>query len=212
MRRPSAPQTHSSELRSNGLLCAIRATPVGDRLGAFLDEHPNWPARDYLLRRIEDGLYQSNADSALIANFFDVRAPQTALGKLAKARALRSDGKDTDAEALVRDVWRHSTLPASLETHVRAEFGAYLSPADYKARADRLLYEGGQYRRAAQRSAGKSGLCCARQIACCNQRTKPLTTKCSTRLPPDMRADPAFLFARIHKLRHEDKLRDGPPL
>ncbi len=182
-----------------------------DRLGAFLDEHPNWPARDYLLRRIEDGLYQSNADPALIANFFDVRAPQTALGKLAKARALRNEGKDTDAETLVRDVWRHSTLPASLETRVRAEFGAYLSPADYKARADRLLYEGdntGGLRNAAL--VNPDYVVLARLHAAINNEAA--NDKMFDAVPPDMRADPAFLFARIHKLRHEDKLRDAATL
>ncbi len=182
-----------------------------DRLGTFLDEHPNWPAREYLMRRIEDGLYQSNADPALIANFFGAAAPQTALGKLAKARALRSEGKDTDAEALVRDVWRHSTLPASLETHVRAEFGAYLSPADHKARADRLLYEGdnaGGLRNAAL--VNPDYVVLARLHAAINDEAA--NDKMFDAVPPDMRADPAFLFARIHKLRHEDKLRDAATL
>ncbi len=81
------------------------------RLDAFVATHPNWPARDFLIRRIEDGLYQSNADPALITNFFGAAAPQTGLGKLAKARALRSEGKDGEAQALVRDVWHRSSLP-----------------------------------------------------------------------------------------------------
>jgi soluble lytic murein transglycosylase len=181
------------------------------RLDAFVAAHPNWPARDFLIRRIEDGLYQSNADPVLIDNFFGSAAPQTALGKLAKARALKSEGKDNEAEALVRDVWRRSSLSASLETHVRAEFGAYLSPADYKARADRLLYEGDNasgLRNAAL--VNPDYVVLARLHAAIN--AEAADDKMFDAVPPDMRADPAFLFARIHKLRHEDKLRDAATL
>jgi soluble lytic murein transglycosylase len=183
------------------------------RFGAFVAAHPNWPARDFLIRRIEDGLYQSNADPALIDNFFGAVAPQTAFGKLARARALRSEGKDADAEALVRDVWRHSTLSgsASLESHVRTEFGAYLTPADYKARADKLLYEGdnaGGLRNAAL--VNPDYVVLARLHAAINDEAT--NDKMFDAVPPDMRADPAFLFARIHKLRHEDKLRAAADL
>ncbi len=181
------------------------------RFGAFVAAHPNWPARDFLIRRIEDGLYQSNADPALIDNFFGAAAPQTALGKLARARALRSEGKDAEAQVLVRQVWRRSSLPASLETHVRAEFGAYLSPADYKARADRLLYQGdnaGGLRNATL--VNPDYVVLARLHAAINDEAA--NDKMFDAVPPDMRADPAFLFARIHKLRHEDKLRDAAAL
>ncbi len=111
------------------------------------------------MRRIETGFYQNHSDPVLIDNFFASRQPQTALGKLAEARALREQGKDAEAQALVRDVWRHSDLLASLEAHVRSEFGAYLNTADYEARADRLLYEEDKRRRSAQcraRGAGRS--------------------------------------------------------
>jgi peptidoglycan lytic transglycosylase len=182
-----------------------------DRIGAFLDMHPNWPAREYLVRRIEDGLYQSNADPALIDNFFAAAAPQTALGKLAKARALRHDGKDAEAQALVRDVWRHSTLSASLEAHVRSEFGAYLTTADYKARADRLLYDGDNA--AGLRDAALVNpdyVVLARLHAAINDEAA--SDKMFDAVPPDMRGDPVFLFARIHKLRHEDKIREAAAL
>jgi soluble lytic murein transglycosylase len=175
-----------------------------DRYDAFLEMHPDWPARDFVIHRIEDGFYQGHADPALIDNFFAAAAPQTALGKLAKARALRGEGKDSEAQAVVRDVWRHSQLSPSLETHVRAEFGAYLSNADYKARADRLLYEGdnaGGLRNAIL--VNPDYVVLARLHAAINDEAAD--DKMFDAVPPDMRSDPAFLFARIHRLRHQDK-------
>ncbi len=182
-----------------------------DRFHAFLVAHPDWPARDFLVRRIETGFYQNHSDPALIDDFFAERPPQTALGKLAQARALRDAGKDAKAQALVRDVWRHSDLLASLEAHVRTEFGAYLSPADYKARADRLLYEednAGGLRNAAL--AGPDELVLARLLAAINDDAA--NDKMFDAVPPDLRHDPAFLYARIHKLRHEDKITDAAAL
>ncbi len=182
-----------------------------DRFHAFLVAHPDWPARDFLVRRIETGFYQNHSDPALIDDFFATRPPQTALGKLAQARALRDAGKDAEAQALVRDVWRHSDLLASLEAHVRTEFGAYLSAADYKARADRLLYEednAGGLRNAAL--AGPDELVLARLLAAINDDAA--NDKMFDAVPPDLRHDPAFLYARIHRLRHEDKITDAAAL
>jgi soluble lytic murein transglycosylase len=176
-----------------------------DRIRAFLAANPAWPARDLLIHRIEDGFYQGHADPGVIDSFFSSGAPETALGKLARARALQSEGKDADAEAVVRDVWRHSDLNASLEPHVRSEFGAYLTAADYKARADRLLYEGDNA--AGLRNAllvSPDYVVLAKLMAATNDDAA--NDKLVDAVPPDMRSDPMFLYARIHKLRHEDKL------
>ena len=46
-----------------------------DRFHAFLIAHPDWPARDFLVRRIETGFYQNHSDPVLIDNFFATRQP-----------------------------------------------------------------------------------------------------------------------------------------
>jgi soluble lytic murein transglycosylase len=176
-----------------------------DRIRVFLTAHPRWPARDFLIHRIEDGFYQGHADPAVIDSFFSQTAPETALGKLARARALQSEGKDADAGVLVRDVWRHSDLTASLEAHIRREFGADLTAADDKARADRLLYEGDNT--AGLRDAllvSPDYVVLARLMAATNDDAA--SDEMFDAVAPDMRSDPMFLFARLHKLRHEDKL------
>jgi soluble lytic murein transglycosylase len=177
----------------------------GDRIRAFLAAHPNWPARDFLIHRIEDGFYQGHADPAVIDSFFSQSGPETALGKLARARAFQTEGKNAEAQALVRDVWRHSDLAAWLESHIRSEFGADLTAVDYKARADRLLYEGDNA--AGLRNAvlvSPDYVVLARLMAATNDDAA--SDKMFDAVPSDMRGDPMFLFARIHKLRHEDKL------
>lgn len=182
-----------------------------DRIRAFLAANPDWPARELLIHRIEDGFYQAHANPSEIDRFFAQGKPETALGKLAQARALRSEGKDAEAQTLVQDVWRHSDLFASLESHVREEFGAYLTRADYKARADHLLYQGdntGGLRNAIL--VGPDYIVLAKLMAATNDDAA--TDKMVDAVPPDMRGDPMFLFARIHKLRHEDKLNAAAAL
>jgi soluble lytic murein transglycosylase len=176
-----------------------------ERFHAFLVAHPDWPAGDFLVRRIEAGFYQNHSDPAAIAAFFSAQPPQTTLGKLAQARALRAAGQDAAAQALVRDIWRHCDLLPALEAHVRSEFGTYLSAADYKARAERLLYANdtaGGLRNAAL--AGADELVLARLLAAIN--ADAANDKMFDAVPPSLRHDPAFLYARIHKLRREDKI------
>jgi soluble lytic murein transglycosylase len=177
-----------------------------DRLQAFMQAHPAWPALDWLKKRSEEALFGDRKSGALIKTYFSGVEPATPAGKLALARALADDGKTSEAAALVRAVWREADLNPQLEAKVRADFGIYLDKADHKYRADRLLYKddtAAAFRAAAL--VGPDVLALAKARAAVIEEAP--SDKLLAKVPPALRTDPGFLFAQIHKLRHADKIR-----
>lgn len=182
-----------------------------ERLQAFLDAHPAWPARDVIAHRIEEEFYASHADAKLVEDYFAHSPPQAVFGKLALARALASEGKTADVQDLVRTVWRKADLSGALETKVKSEFGTYLTTADHKARADRLLYE--EENEAGLRAATLAGpdvLALAKlRVAVSDEAA---TDKMFAAIPTAMQSDPAYLLAKIQKLRRADKVNEAAAL
>ena len=177
-----------------------------ERLQAFMQAHPAWPALDWLKKRSEEALFGDRKSSALIKTFFSGADPETPAGKLALARVLTDDGKTSEAAALVGAVWREADLNPQLEAKVKTDFKSYLNRADHKFRADRLLYKeqiAGAFRAAAL--AGPDVLALARARAAVINEGR--SDKLLAAVPVSLRTDPGFLFAQIHKLRHADKIR-----
>jgi soluble lytic murein transglycosylase len=177
-----------------------------ERLQAFMQAHPVWPALDWLKKRSEEALFGDRKSSALIKTFFSGADPETPAGKLALARVLTDDGKTTEAATLVRAVWREADLNPQLEAKVKTDFNTYLNRADHKFRADRLLYK--EQIAAAFRAAALAG---PDVLALAKARAAVINEGPSDKLlavvPVALRTDPGFLFAQIHKLRHADKIR-----
>jgi soluble lytic murein transglycosylase len=177
-----------------------------ERLQAFMQAHPAWPALDWLKKRSEEALFGDHKSSALVKTFFSAADPETPAGKLALARVLTDDGKTSEAASLVRAVWREADLSPQLEAKVKTEFNTYLGRADHKFRADRLLYK--EQIAAAFRAAALAG---PDVLALAKARTAVINGGRSDKLlaavPLALRTDPGFLFAQIHKLRHANKIR-----
>ncbi len=177
-----------------------------ERLQAFMQAHPAWPALDWLKKRSEEALFGDHKSGTLIKSYFTGTDPETPAGKLALARVLTDDGRTSEAADLVRAVWREAGLNAQIEAKVRADFGGYLNKDDHKFRAERLLYKGDSA--AAFRAAALAGpdvLALAKALAAVIGEAP--SDKLLAKVPPSLRTDPGFLFAQIHKLRHADKIR-----
>lgn len=177
-----------------------------ERLQAFMQAHPAWPALGWLKKRSEEALFGDRKSSALVKTFFSAADPETPAGKLALARVLTDDGKTSEAAALVRAVWREADLSPQLEAKVKAEFNTYLGRADHKFRADRLLYKeqiAAAFRAAALAGPDVMALAKARAAVIMGARSDKLLAA----VPLALRSDPGLLFAQIHKLRHADKIR-----
>lgn len=193
---------------------ALRAVPPEtgfSRMLAFLDAHPGWPSRDLIEHRMEDILYFSHPSTERVESLFSDMAPDTTLGRLALARAFVSKGDTANAQRFVRIVWDEAKLTPALESKVKTEFAAYLDKQDDKARADYLLYKddfAAGLRAAAL--AGPDVLALAKlRVAVSNNRAND---KMFATIPKSMRSDPAFLFAKIQKLRRADKIKEAAQL
>lgn len=106
---------------------------------AFLTAHPHWPAVDQIQRRAE-GLVAARPDDQVLA-FFAGRAPLSAGGWVALARALASAGATDGAAEIARARWRDSRLSDDEAAGLMARFAPAL--ADLHAeRLDTMLWQG----------------------------------------------------------------------
>jgi soluble lytic murein transglycosylase len=181
-------------------------TDIGfDRFADFLSAHPSWPGADWAVRAAEETLWRDKRSPELVLNFFAHRSPETAMGALALARAWLAQGETAKGSALAREVWRDDDLFPELETELRQQFGSFLTAADDKYRADRLLYKGDVG--AALRAAGHAGadeLSLTRaRVAAMEDRASPAVMRS---VPASLRQDPSYLFSEILRLRQTDDI------
>jgi soluble lytic murein transglycosylase len=180
------------------------------RLKTFQAAHPDWPAPDWLRHQVEARLLRLQ-DPREIESYFMADAPDTALGKLALAKALKSDGRAADAARIVRAVFRESDLPGSVEAKLKTDFGDVLTKGDYKYRADRLLYKeqvGPALRAAAYAGPDVLALAKARAAIIDDQPSDKLIAA----VPAPLREDPGLVLQEIQKARRADKLEDAAVL
>ncbi|WP_231388536.1 lytic transglycosylase domain-containing protein [Pseudooceanicola algae] len=79
----------------------------------FLGDHGDWPGLD-LLRSRNEGVFAA-ADAAQVLAFFHSSPPETGLGTLAYADALRQQGQGDAADAVLIAAWRNLRLSPTLQ-------------------------------------------------------------------------------------------------
>ena len=189
---------------------ALKTAPRPDyvSLAAFGAAHPGWPANDWVRYEQEAALFAAPPPAATLAALFANDPPRTPPGKLALARAARAAGNLQQAGDLIRFIWRNDTLNAWTENLVLREFAGLLNPADHSARADRLFYA--ENYGAAMRAAALSGLApLAAQRARIDALHNPIAPGSIAGMPARPSDDPGLLFARIHALRHADRILEA---
>ena len=185
---------------------AVRLQPRLDRIKGFLVANPDWPAAGVLRRRAEEAVYSDRRPARQVRDFFTPRKPDTPLGKLALARALLNEGATDEANAIIRQVWRESDLNATLETSIRKEFPEALTKADHKYRSDRFAIK--ESTAASLRAAGYAGA----DILALAKARESLNEKQIAALSADLKKDQTLLFARIQKLRRDNKFAEAVTL
>lgn len=176
------------------------------RLNAFSAAHPGWPAQHWLRAEIEAHIARSQDMTAIKAAFTSA-PPRTDPGKFALARALRAQGQEASAAQIVRALYREAELTPFLEGRIRADFGGDLQRADYKFRADRLLYKDDSA--AALRTAALAG---PDVVALEKARIASASDKAVAAVPPPLRNDPGLILVQIQKLRRADKIKEAAAL
>ncbi len=192
---------------------ALRDAPqkIGaDRLGAFERAHPDWPTQRWFRAQQEARLLRLQ-DPKPVEAFFATSPPETSLGKYALARALKGDGQAAEGAKIARGLFRDTEMTPYLEGRLKADFGADLSQADYKYRADRLLYKeqvGPAMHAAALAGPDELALAKARVAVI----AEAASDKAMAAVPPALRNDPVMLLSEIQRLRRADKLIEAAKL
>nr|WP_135504669.1 lytic transglycosylase domain-containing protein [Roseovarius aestuariivivens] len=118
-------------------LRAGRGTP--QEVLAFLETHGDWPGLDYLHKQSEEAMVAATPD-AVIA-FYEDRRPQTGLGALNLARALRAVDRAADADIAVVLAWRTLDLSTAEHDAFMQAFPDLLA-AHHEARLHMTLWRG----------------------------------------------------------------------
>ena len=181
------------------------------RYRAFVAANPHWPHALMFRRRAEGMLWQEGADLATIRGFSG-NSPASTKGAFALARALLATGDHAAAQPLIRGPWISEQLSPDLEEQALQTFGGLITPADEKARMARRLYarDNAAGLRAAHRLGGSEPAIAKAWIAA-NEKSNNAKSLIES-LPASALRDPGILFARIHVLRHADKIAEAAEL
>jgi soluble lytic murein transglycosylase len=173
---------------------------------AFIAANPGWPGISAFHRYAEEMLWVEDVKPGEVLRFFKDTPPQTARGRLALARALYAQGDIEAARVQVRTAWRLDSMSNELEQQVLKNYSELLSREDHKARMERRL--GANDKEAAMRAAHRLG---SAQVAIARARislngssgksSKPLDS-----VPSEAHEDPGYVLARVHVLRHQEKI------
>ncbi|MBX6329651.1 MAG: lytic transglycosylase domain-containing protein [Pseudolabrys sp.] len=178
----------------------------------FITANPSWPHVTLFRKRAEAALWNDRADDATVRAFFAARAPLTAKGRYALARALRDAGDRAGAAALVREAWRNEDCSDDVEARVLATFGDLLTRADHKARMDRRFYEEDTQAglRAAERLGGAE-VALARAWAAVIRHARNAKALLDA-VPADAQREAGYAFARAQWLRRENRIEEAARL
>ncbi len=173
-------------------------------------ELTGWPGTATFRANAERALLRENPASAQVIAYFGTATPETPEGTIALAQALNASGNAAQAQKLIQQLWISQGMDTGLEDRVMSQFPDVLSAADHKARMDFLMYRSRVSQAKRFGDLGKAQPLYAAWSAVL-QRTKNASAALNAVSGP-MRDDPAYLFARIENLRHQQKYEDAAKL
>jgi soluble lytic murein transglycosylase len=183
-----------------------------DRLAAFTRDNPSWPNATMLRKRAEGAIWDERRGNDTVLAFFASSKPITAKGKFALARALKAQGDEAAAAALVRQAWREDTCSSQVERMVMETFDGMLTRADHKARMDRRFYDDDTD--AGMRMArllGGTELAIGKAREAVSDKSSKAHALLEA-VPAEARHDAGYLFSRAQWLRRNDKFAEAAKL
>ena len=183
----------------------LRLQPRFDRMRAFLAAHPDWPDSS-LRNRLEEALLQEQKPPVTVLSFFTESVPQTVSGRLALLRSLKAEGREAEASALARRIWREDNVSLASEAAFLKDYANFLLKSDHKFRSDRYAYK--ENTAASLRAAALAGP----DIVALAKARDGLNEKLIAALPAELKKDPSLLLRQIQKLRREKKFAEAGQL
>lgn len=180
------------------------------RLDAFLRAYPNYPATAPIRRRAEAALITEKTPPATVREFLHGQEPLSPAGRVALALALKAQGEDGNAAALIRRSWRQDQLPEALERAVLAAFGDILTGDDHRLRTERQLFR--ENAPAALRNAArvsKDHVVLAQARLASAKTRRPIPQKLIDAVPAALRKEPSFAFLQAQQARRADKAAEA---
>jgi soluble lytic murein transglycosylase len=106
----------------------------------FITNNPDWPARNTMRRRAEEGMAAAGSHERIRAWYQDhpVVTPE---GALARAGALKAAGREIEAAAVVRNAWIAMDLSRPQERLFHRQYRKVIRQEDNIARLERLLWD-----------------------------------------------------------------------
>jgi soluble lytic murein transglycosylase len=179
------------------------------RYAAFISANPSWPGLGALRRKAEAALWQREADSRTVIEFFKDEPPRTPKGRFALARAYLAQGNTADAQAAVREAWRKDGFPPDLEAQARDMFAGMITQADDKARMTaRFDVEDDDAGLRAAQHLGPIDAAIAKARAAVINKSGNAKSLLDA-VPAEGRRDPGYMLSHIQWLRRSDKISEA---
>lgn len=108
-------------------------------INRFINENPDWPRRERLIRRAEEAIIGTPDQ---IIKWFGDRHPATTIGKTKLGKALIDAGQMLQGKAVLRDVWINGNFAKAEEARFYKRYRKHLTREDHIKRAERLMWQG----------------------------------------------------------------------
>lgn len=110
-------------------------------VASFISANPEWPHLRRLERRAEEAIDEKTPHE-IVLRWFSSHPPITSDGMTALGKALITDGRSTEGEAVLRRAWIEGSFNRRSSRLFLKEYGKFFSEGDHWARLDNLLWRG----------------------------------------------------------------------
>ncbi|MBB33830.1 MAG: lytic transglycosylase [Hirschia sp.] len=191
------------------LVTESSASATFSELNAGLDILQDWPRYNVIRRDAEALIGGSTLSDSERLQWFERQPPLTGDGKLELARLLRNSGKATQADAMIRDVWRTHSLSLSSAADVLRNHSNILTQEDHAIRVELLLWSGqrSEARRLMPRLSNAERLTVDAQLSLMERRRG--VDDAISAVPASHQSDPGLLLERAKWRRQRLRNMDG---
>ncbi len=158
---------------------------------------PDWPGRSLMQIRYEQAVRRDTPPPEAAIEALDGATPVLEPTILLLARSYMAVGREADASALIRGIWRDEDFSQEAEQAFLTEFGDFITVDDKSYRMSRLLYDGendAALRVAALLSPDMQALAAA--WAAVNDGRSNANSLLAA-VPATLRADPGYQYAQL---------------
>lgn len=169
------------------------------RMAAASEALAGWPGQTLRQIRYEQALLREDPPPEAMIDAMAGLAPAMEPTFLRLARSYQALGRDADAEALIRRIWRDNNFSIDAEEVILAEFAPLLTGDDHYRRMSRLFYGGesdAALRVAEELSADMQRLAAAWAAVNRGQSAAGLLAD----VPAALRSDPGYQYAQLRRL------------